>query len=292
MREEILPELIWPCPLEAPHLVRMRLGWALLGLVPGLVQNPSHGVRARRQRRATQQHGADLLAAPVRVVLLHHQDRALGDLREPAARRSAARLVRQPGRAVRLELLLPGVDRVLRNTDQSSEVAGRKATASPSVEQQETLLGGQGRGGLIRLAGQASAPRRLLQARRTQARFIPDRGRLAFEFVFGDNRGCSILGVRDRTRRAGWVAGTRTAGTIGRSEAGGHRSSLRLGDGARLDRFPEMISATVSARISARTTRFSSSKSVNRTGSCHLAGETRSVRSRAVRAQKAPSFRA
>ena len=124
---------------------RVRLGRAFLGLVAGLVKHAGHRLGARGQGRASKQHRANLLAAPIGVILLEHQDRPLGDLGQAAPHRSATGLVLQPGRAFRLELLLPRVEGVLRDApDEGREIPGGKAAPSPGVEQEEALLAGQG----------------------------------------------------------------------------------------------------------------------------------------------------
>ena len=118
----------------------MRTGGHLLQLVARLVQHPGHGRRAGRQGRAAEQHVADPLAAPVGIGLLEHQDRPLGQLRQAAPLRPAPRLVHQPGRTQLLELLLPGVERVLRDAHQRGEVPRRQAAPLPGVEDQQPLL--------------------------------------------------------------------------------------------------------------------------------------------------------
>src|SRR6185437_8505206 len=53
----------------------------------------------------------------------------------------SARLIHQAGRALLVELLLPGVERMLGESDERGEVAGRQAGALPGVENQQPLFG-------------------------------------------------------------------------------------------------------------------------------------------------------
>ncbi len=149
-REQVgLPELVGRGAFEVTHLVRVRMGRHFLEHVTGLVQDRGDRTGAGWQGGTTQQHVADLLATPVRVGLLEHQDAALGQVGQPAATRRPARLVHQPGRPVGVEAFLPAVQRVLRHADQAGEVAGRQPAAQPGVEQQQALLGGQRHGPLL-----------------------------------------------------------------------------------------------------------------------------------------------
>ena len=69
-----------------------------------------------------------------------------------AALGAAPRLVHQPARAQLVELLLPGVERVLGEADQRGEIARRQAAPLPGVEDQQPLLGRHRRlGRLLRL---------------------------------------------------------------------------------------------------------------------------------------------
>src|SRR6266702_3047231 len=93
-REQIgLPELVGRGAFEVTHLVRVRMGRHFLEHVTGLVQDGGDRTGAGWQGGTTQQHVADLLATPVRVGLLEHQDAALGEVRQPAATRRPAWLV-------------------------------------------------------------------------------------------------------------------------------------------------------------------------------------------------------
>ena len=96
-------------------------------------------------------------STPVRVGLLEHQDGPLGQLGQATAFGTAARLVHQAGRALGLELLLPGIEGVLGDADQGGEVAGRQAAPLPGVQQQQALLGRQRTGRRLGLGGQAAS---------------------------------------------------------------------------------------------------------------------------------------
>ena len=156
-REQVgLPELVGRGPLELADLVGMRTGGHLFHLVARLVQHPRHGRRRGRQRRTAHQHVADPLAAPLGIRLLEHEDRPLGQFRHAAALGAAPGLVHQPGRTLLVELLLPGVERVLGDAHQRGEVAGRQAAPLPGVEDQQPLLGRHRR--LRRLLGLDQPP--------------------------------------------------------------------------------------------------------------------------------------
>src|SRR5262245_33061870 len=135
-----LPELVGPSPLEALHLRSVRARGPRFGLIARFVQHPGYGGRTGTQRRSPQQLVAQTLAAPVRMQLLEHYYRALGDLRQLAPRGCTARLLRQPRRAMLGEPLLPEVQRVLGDSHQWREVAGRQATPLPGVQNQQPLM--------------------------------------------------------------------------------------------------------------------------------------------------------
>ena len=117
------------------------MGGDFFHLVARLVQHAGDGPRRGRQGRTAEQHVADPLAAPLRVGLLEHEDRPLGQLVHAAALGPAALLIHQPGRARLVEPLLPTVERVLREAHQRGEIARRQAAPLPSVEDQQPLLG-------------------------------------------------------------------------------------------------------------------------------------------------------
>ena len=75
-----------------------------------------------------------LVCLSIRMVRLVRSDKS-------AAARPALGLVHQAGRPFDLELLLPGVKRVLGDADQRGEIAGGQAAAPPGVEDQQALLG-------------------------------------------------------------------------------------------------------------------------------------------------------
>ena len=90
------------------------------------MQHAGHGCRTGRQSRSAEQHVADPLAAPFGMGLLEHQDRAFGELRQPAPLRPTPVLVQQTGRSQLLESLLPGEQRALGDADEAAKSpAGR-----------------------------------------------------------------------------------------------------------------------------------------------------------------------
>ena len=131
-----LPKLVGRGPLELPLLIGMRMGGHLLHLVARLVQDPRHGPRRGRQGWPAEQHVADPLATPFRIGLLEHEDCPLGQLMHAAALGAAPGLVHQPARPQLVELLLPGVERVLGKPHQGGEIASRQAAPLPGVEDQ------------------------------------------------------------------------------------------------------------------------------------------------------------
>ena len=58
-----------------------------------------------------------------------------------AALGAAPGLIHQPARAQLVELLLPGVERVLGEAHQRGEIARRQAAPLPGIEDQQPLLG-------------------------------------------------------------------------------------------------------------------------------------------------------
>lgn len=70
------------------------------------MQDAGDGLRAGRQGGTPEQHGADLLAAPIGIILLEPEDGPAGDL-------SAAGLVLQARRSLGLKLVLPTIKGML-----------------------------------------------------------------------------------------------------------------------------------------------------------------------------------
>ena len=85
-REQVrLPQLIGLGPLEAALLRAMRAGRFLHPLVARFVQHAGHRRRTGGQCGTADEHVADPLATPFRMLLFEHQDRALGDFRHATA---------------------------------------------------------------------------------------------------------------------------------------------------------------------------------------------------------------
>ncbi len=153
-REQIgLPELIGHGPLKA------MIGWRVRPVrrhvvedVAGLAQNTGHGGGTGGQGGATQEHVADLLAAPVGVGLLEQQNGALGQFGEFAAGGAAAWLVGQSDGSEFVEAFLPGIEGVLGESDQGGEVAGWQSGSAPGVEDEKALLRCE-RGGALGVRG-------------------------------------------------------------------------------------------------------------------------------------------
>ena len=135
-----LPELIGLGPFERPHVVRVRPRRHLLQCIARLVQHPGHGRGARRQRRSPQEHVADPLTAPIRVRRLEHQDGALGQFRQLAARRHAFGLVHQPSRPFGVEPPLPEGDNPADRTDPSGFCMCSLEACTRSVEMAKVCL--------------------------------------------------------------------------------------------------------------------------------------------------------
>ena len=136
----------------------MRPGGNFFQLIPGLRQHSPHGAGTGRQRRSPQQHVADPLTAPFRMRLLQEQDRPLRQLWQPAPLGSAPRMLGQPRRAVLGKLLLPGIQRVLRDPHQGSKIPRRQPAPLPTVQDQQPLCRREWRPGLFRLGGRNQPP--------------------------------------------------------------------------------------------------------------------------------------
>lgn len=78
---------------------------------------------------------------------------------QAAAVGSAAGLVLQSGWSFGLEFTFPGIEGMLGEADEGGEVAGGQAAASPGIEQEQTLLGGQVDGGAVVFGREAFAAR-------------------------------------------------------------------------------------------------------------------------------------
>jgi hypothetical protein len=139
--EEVrLPQLVGTRALEVLGLLRVRLARVRRGHVARLDQRAADRRGARREALRAQQHRRDAVLAPVGVLLLQQQDRALGRLREPAAGRTPERLVVQACRPQLGEPRLPRTQRVHGQADQRREVPGRQLAPQPAVEDQQALL--------------------------------------------------------------------------------------------------------------------------------------------------------
>ena len=158
-----LPQLVGLGPLEVLGLLPVRLRGVGCRHVAGLDQRTADRRGTRREALCAQQHRRDPVLAPVGVLLLQHQDRALGRLTELAPRRAPARLVVEPSRPELREARLPGPQRVQRQTHERREVSGRQLAAQPAVEDQQPLLGREARPAAFWHAP-PRPPRRLLVA--------------------------------------------------------------------------------------------------------------------------------
>ena len=139
VNRSVCPELVGTRTLEAPRLVRVALRGRLLHRVARLDQHALHGARARGQPLRAVQHVVDAVLAPLRVLLLHHQDRPTHVLGQSAAPLPLA-VPHQRRRSLLLEPPLPGTQRLRRHTHQLAEIRGRKLASTPRVKQQQPLL--------------------------------------------------------------------------------------------------------------------------------------------------------
>ena len=136
-----LPELIGLGAFEVTDLVGVGAGGRLFEFIAGLMQHPGDRRGAGGEGRTTPEHVADALAAPVGVRLLEHKDGAARQIGELAAASACAWLLHEPGWALGIELLLPGVEGVLGEADHGGEVTGGESAALPGIEQEQPLLG-------------------------------------------------------------------------------------------------------------------------------------------------------
>ena len=187
--------------LEPPHAIRVRMRALVHRLVARFVQHTGHGRSTGRQRGTTQQQVADPLAAPLRMLLLEHQDRPLGQLRQAAAGRSPTRLVHQPGRPLLVEKLPPFVERRRRGPHQRRKILGGQSAAPPSIQQQQPLLGRErvplGVFGQTQLPSLRRPPRATRRRQRgAEAEHVVIRWRIFFRiFVVGQFRALRTPGT-------------------------------------------------------------------------------------------------
>src|SRR5205085_7979679 len=82
----------------------------------------------------------DALATPVGVLSLQQHDRRADVRGHATPARPATGLVHQSCRAAFVEALLPGVERVLGDADQTREVSSGQTAPLPQIEQLQALL--------------------------------------------------------------------------------------------------------------------------------------------------------
>ena len=136
-----LPQLVRPRALESLRLLPMGARHRRRRRVARFDQHPGDRRSTGLEALGPHQDHRDPVLAPVRVLLLQHQDRPLGRLGKAAPGRPAEWLVIEPRRPEFGEPRLPGAQRVQRQPDQRREVAGRQLAPQPSVQDQQPLLG-------------------------------------------------------------------------------------------------------------------------------------------------------
>lgn len=118
-----------------------------------LVEDLGHRGGTGWQCRSAQEHVRDALTAPVGVCLLEHEDRSSGDFGDLGTGRSALGLVDESLWSLVIESLLPGVEGIAGQSHQGCKVPRWQPAAFPGIEDQQSLLRGEGAGVVGRCGG-------------------------------------------------------------------------------------------------------------------------------------------
>jgi hypothetical protein len=181
-------------------MIRVRPRGDFLQFVAGVVQHLRHRLGTGGQGRTTQKQIADALAAPIGMILFEHENGALGRFGETTSRRRAPRPLQEPGRPLLIETLLPRIEGVFGDPDQSGKVSGRQTATPPSVQEKQSLRACQRRRPRL-VGGHQPAP----HARRSGSPQTPQGSRTGARLAV-DIRG------RRRGRQAGrWGCGGRNS---------------------------------------------------------------------------------